>query len=133
MNYGLTSVKHLSLDGEYFYDIDAIERIEAAYPNLEILTIRVEGNDFFRDLIEYDPRLDFEPIEIDSSFLDNLAATISNGKGCPSRKAQRYGELKDKYNKHTKLFDRTKGRNSEYWKRVNMRVVLLQKSVCSWL
>ncbi|KAF7903991.1 hypothetical protein EAF00_001325 [Botryotinia globosa] len=87
----LTPVKHLSLDGEYFYDIDAIERIEAACPNLQILTIRVEGNDFFRDLIGYDPPLDFEPIEIDSSFFDNLAATISNGKGCPSRKAQRNG------------------------------------------
>ncbi|KAF7916398.1 uncharacterized protein EAE98_010698 [Botrytis deweyae] len=127
---GLTPVKHLSLDGEYLYDIDAIERIEAACPNLEILTIRVEGNDFFRDLVGYDPRVDLECIEMNSSFLDNLAARISN-EMC-SWKSQRIRALRDKYNRHTELFDRTKGGNSEYWKRVNMRVVLLQKPVCSW-
>lgn len=124
---GLTPVKHLSLDGEYSYDIDAVEHLEAACPNLEILTIRIEGNDFFRELIEFNPRVDFEPTEIDSSFFDNLAATISNGKGCPTRKAQRYGELRDKYNKYTKLFECLRERHSEYWKRVNMTVVLSQK------
>ncbi|TGO50002.1 hypothetical protein BCON_0194g00120 [Botryotinia convoluta] len=143
--WGLTPVKHLSLDGDYFYDsennhatltyhdeMDAIECIEAACPTLEILTIRVEGNGFIRDLLGYDTRIDFDFIELNSSIFDHVAATISNGKNYPLWKIRRNEDLRDIYGKHAKLFDRTRGRNSEYWKRVNMRVVLLQKPVYDW-
>ncbi|KAF5875676.1 uncharacterized protein Bfra_011438sa [Botrytis fragariae] len=143
--WGLTPVKHLSLDGDYFYDsendhdtltyhdeMDAIECIEAACPNLEILTIRVEGHGFIRNLLGYDTRVDSDFIELNSSFFDHVAATISNGKNCPLWKIRRNEDLRDIYTKLAKLLDRTRGRNSEYWKRVNMRVVLLQKPVYDW-
>ncbi|KAF7885271.1 uncharacterized protein EAF01_011336 [Botrytis porri] len=143
--WGLTPVKHLSLDSDYFYDsenyhdnlkhhdeMNAIECIEAACPDLEVLTIKIEGKGFIRDLLGYHTRVESDFIELNSAFFDHVAATISREKNCPVWKIQRNGDLRDIYTKHTKLFDRARGRNSEYWKRVDMRVVLLQEPVHYW-
>jgi len=57
-------------------EMDAIERIEAACPNFRILTIRFEENGLIWVLFRYDTRVNFDFIDINSSFFDHVTATI---------------------------------------------------------
>ncbi|KAF7957358.1 hypothetical protein EAE96_002943 [Botrytis aclada] len=144
--WGLTPVNHLLVDGECFYDsennyerltyhdeMDGFECIEAACPNLEILTFRVEVNGSYRDLFRCDILVDSDSVELSSRFLNHVEATTSNAMDDDRWwRILRNQDLRNIYKQHAECLDRIRGRNSEYWGRVNMRVVLLWKPVYKW-